>query len=172
MSQLHMRRPNLENLPPLALPDGYTLRESSSGDEAGIAALLQTTFGDTWTSDRVARELTQSDDVKKTFVLENNGEIVATASARLLPEAYPDAGYVHYVAALPDHAGKRLGYLASLATLHEFVRLNCKTAVLDTDDFRLPAIKTYLNLGFAPYHRDGTHEARWAAIDATLASRN
>jgi mycothiol synthase len=77
---------------------------------------------------------------------------------------------VHYVAAAPDHAGKKLGYLASLATLYEFVRLKCKMAVLDTDDYRLPAIKTYLNLGFMPYHRDDTHEARWTAVDAALAA--
>jgi hypothetical protein len=34
MSQLHMRRADLKNLPPLELPDGYTLREYSTGDEA------------------------------------------------------------------------------------------------------------------------------------------
>jgi mycothiol synthase len=115
--------------------------------------------------------LIRPDDVKKTFVIESDGEIVATASARLLPEAYPGAGYVHYVAASPHHAGKKLGYLVSLATLHEFVQMNCQSAVLDTDDFRLPAVKTYLNLGFAPHHSDDSHAQRWATVDASLAAR-
>jgi mycothiol synthase len=172
MSQLHMRRADLQNLPPLQLPEGYVLREYSKGDENGIATLLQTTFGDVWTTERVQRELTEADDVKQTFVIECNGEIVATASARLLPQMYPNAGYVHYVAASPDHAGKKLGFWVSLATLYQFVRLGCVSAVLDTDDFRLPAVKTYLNLGFVPHHTDDTHATRWAAVEGDLAARD
>ena len=171
MSQLHMRRADLQNLPPLELPESYILREYSKGDESGIAALLQTTFGDVWTSERAMEVLIDADDVKTTFVIEHNGEIVATASARLLPQMYPDAGYVHYVAASPNHAGKKLGYIVSLATLHEFVRLGCTSAVLDTDDFRLPAVKTYLNLRFVPHHTDDTHAERWATVQSNLAAR-
>ncbi len=171
MSQLHMRRADLQNLPPLQLPDGYTLREYSKDDESGIATLLQTTFGDVWTTERVQRELTEAADVKQTYVIEHNAEIVATASARLLPQMYPNAGYVHYVAAAPGHAGKKLGYIVSLATLHEFARLGCTSAVLDTDDFRLPAVKTYLNLGFVPHHTDDTHAERWTTVQANLAAR-
>jgi mycothiol synthase len=171
MSQLHMRRADLRNLPPLELPDGYILREYSTGDESGIAALLQTTFGDAWTSERALEVLIDADDVKTTYVIEHNGEIVATASARLLPQMYSNAGYVHYVAASPNHAGKKLGFAVSLATLYEFVRLGCTSAVLDTDDFRLPAVKTYLNLGFVPHHTDDTHAERWSVVESNLVAR-
>jgi hypothetical protein len=34
MSQLHMRRADLQNLPPLQLPDDYTLREYSKTTKA------------------------------------------------------------------------------------------------------------------------------------------
>jgi mycothiol synthase len=91
--------------------------------------------------------------------------------ARLLPDAYPGSGYVHWVGADPAHRGKRLGYLASLATLHEFVRLGCKDAVLETDDFRLPAIKVYFKLGFAPEYRHATHAPRWLRLAPQLGDR-
>jgi mycothiol synthase len=56
----------------------------------------------------------------------------------------------------------------SLAALHEFVRLSCADAVLETDDFRVPAIKVYLSLGFRPEYRHATHEPRWAALAPML----
>ena len=87
-----------------------------------------------------------------------------------LPDAYPDSGYLHWVGASPDYAGKRLGYAVTLAVLEEFVRLGCKDAVLETDDARLPAIRTYLNLGFLPTHRHETHAERWSAIEQNLAA--
>lgn len=169
MSQLHMKRADLENLPPLELPDGYTLREYSNGDKNGIAALLQATFGDVWTGERVIGEFVKREDVVKTYVITHGDEIVATASA-VVNETLGSAGYVHYVAASPHHAGKKLGLLASLATLHEFARLGCTSAVLDTDDERLPAVKTYLNLGFVPHYTDDTHEERWKIVMEKLKS--
>ena len=40
-----------------------------------------------------------------------------------------------------------------LAALYEFARMGLTDAVLETDDDRLAAIKTYQNLGFQPEHR-------------------
>jgi mycothiol synthase len=36
--------------------------------------------------------------------------------------------------------------------------------VLDTDDFRLPAIKNYLNLRFVPMFDGENHKLRWQDI--------
>ena len=36
--------------------------------------------------------------------------------------------------------------------------------MLDTDDFRLPAIKNYLNLGFVPVYVGENHGERWRII--------
>jgi mycothiol synthase len=68
----------------------------------------------------------------------------------------------------PAHQGQKLGYIVSLAVLNMFVERGCKDAVLETDDHRLPAIKTYRNLGFHPEHRHETHPERWARILADL----
>jgi mycothiol synthase len=169
MSQLFMRRPNLDNLPEVSLPAGYTLREYQEGDRASLAALMREAFQDEkWTEERVEETLLRPSDVVKTFVVEHEGNIVATASARLMPEAHPGSGYVHWVAAHPSHAGNRLGAAVSVAALHEFVRRGCKDAVLETDDHRLSAIKTYQNLGFIPENRHESHPERWAQIISDL----
>ncbi|HZP80664.1 MAG TPA: GNAT family N-acetyltransferase [Chthonomonadaceae bacterium] len=170
MQQLFMRRPNLDDLPEIPpLPPGYTLREYQPGDLEPLAALMQKAFEDPqWTPEKVRKTLIDAPDVKKTFIIDYQGKPVATASARLLPEQYPGSGYVHFVAADPEHKGQRLGYIVSLAVLHEFVRLGCQDAVLETDDFRLPAIKTYQNLGFEPEHRHESHPERWAETLARL----
>ena len=173
MSQLFMRRPNLDNLPDLPVPAGYTLREYQDGDRESLAALMREAFQDEkWTEEKVEATLITPPDVVKTFVVDHEGDIVATASARLLPEIHPESGYVHWVGADPEHRGKRLGYLASLATLHEFVRLGCTDAVLETDDFRLPAIKVYFRLGFVPEYRHATHAPRWARLAPPLGGND
>jgi mycothiol synthase len=170
MSQLFMRRPNLEGLPDLPpLPSGYEWRELQEEDLEPIARLMSTAFEDeSWTAERVHREFIASPEVKKTFVIGWNGTAVATASVQI-PEASPETGFLHWVAADPEHRGKRLGYFVSLAVLHELARHGCKDAALLTDDPRLPAIKTYQNLGFLPEHRDETHPERWRIVAARLS---
>jgi mycothiol synthase len=44
----------------------------------------------------------------------------------------------------------------------------CGEAILDTDDFRLPAIRTYLRLGFTPEISADDHAHRWDRIFAEL----
>jgi ribosomal protein S18 acetylase RimI-like enzyme len=169
MSQLFMRRPNLDALPNIPLPPGAVLREYRESDRDSLAALMRAAFSDeTWTPERVDSALVKPADVVKTFVIEQEGEIVATASARLLPETYPGSGYVHWVAAHPSRAGQKLGAIVTVAVLQEFVRRGCKDAVLETDDHRLAAVKTYQNLGFQPEHRHETHPERWARVISDL----
>lgn len=170
MQQLLMRRPDLGALPPIpALPEGYVLREYQEGDLESLAALMRAAYQDNqWTPEKTHKTFVEDTSVKKTFVIEHRGKIVATASARLTPDKFPDSGYVHWVAADPAEKGRGLGYVVTLATLHAFVQLGCKDAVLETDDYRLPAIKTYQKLGFAPEHAHETHPERWAKILADL----
>ncbi len=171
MSQLFMRRADLDDLPALPLlPGGYRLRVAEDADADALAALLRAAFDDDdWTTARVRADLLDAPDVVSTWVIDFDGQPAATASTRLRADRFPDSGYVHWVGALPSHAGRRLGFIVSLAVLHEFVRLGCRDAVLETDDFRLPAIKTYRNLGFRPEIQEETHAARWKAVEEKLA---
>lgn len=171
MSQLSMLRPSLEGLPmPPLLPDGYQLRTFLDGDESSAAETLMASFEDAnLNADWVLKELGHHPDIWAMFVVLHGGKVVATASSKRLPDL-PSRGYVHYVGTHPDHGGKALGLAVTLATLHEFVRHGCTEAILDTDDFRIPAIKTYLRLGFEPLLNDETHAERWAKVRENLGN--
>ena len=177
MQQLFMRRPDLKNLPEMPpLPPGYALRtfqwsgeEFEGGDLGGLAVVLEKAFEDTgWTPGRVYNNFVCPESVVETFLITYQEVPVATASVRLYTERYPNSGYVHWVGVVPEHQGKKLGYVATLAVLEAFVPLGCHDAVLETDDFRLSAIQTYLNLGFLPENTHESHPERWAAVLALL----
>ena len=59
-------------------------------------------------------------------------------------------GYVHMVACKPHFRGKGLGTLLSHLAAYVLLREGMQTAYLTTDDWRVPAIKTYLRAGFVP----------------------
>lgn len=171
MDNLLMRRPDLLNLSPLPrLPSGYALREAQPEDTPALAAVLDRAFADaSWDEARAADTLNEQQGVKQTLIVDFRGRPIATASARLQPDRFPGSGYLHWVAVDPDHQGQHLGLLLSLAVLHTFNTLGCVDAVLETQDHRQAAIKTYLKLGFLPEYRDEAHRERWAAITkATL----
>lgn len=170
MSQLQMRRNSLAGLPPIpALGEGCSLRRAALADRAGIAAVLAKAFDDpTWDADRVQRELFEDECVHGTLIVVCRDRPVATASVQIQPDRYPRSGVLHWVASDPEHRGKRLGAVVSLAVLHVFVEMGCRDAVLVTDDERLAAIKTYLGLGFQPDPTDESHTARWAAVAEAL----
>lgn len=166
--QLHMRRPDLADLPPLPDPGPeYALRVATSADRPELARMLTAAYPDyAWTEDDVSSRLFDDQTVETTFVVEHlpTGQLVATASARLMPQSHPGAGYVHWVGADPAHRGRGFGRLCTLATMHRFVALGCGHTVLDTDDFRIPAIRIYVGLGYRPEMTHENHPGRWAKI--------
>ena len=172
--QLLMRRPNLDGLrDDFDLPPGYQLRRCERDEDEPLADVLTLAFPDyIWDTNEVRRRLTQSADVEATFVVEHLGIPIATASARFLPERFPGSGYLHWVAVHPNHQGMRLGAVVTSRVLQYFRGRDCRDSVLETDDFRLPAIKTYLNLGYLPEPAAPGHVERWEAVMEKLKERN
>jgi len=165
MVQLVMLRENLEDLPPLpALPEGFSLRLATPGDAPELAALLAAAFDDpSWTVERVMSALLAAADVDRTYVIVADGELVATTSCQCGDRSKP-RGTIHWVGADPSRKGLRLGRTAVLAALHGFRELGYEDANLTTDDARLPAIKTYLDLDFRPLMTDPSHSERWTTV--------
>jgi mycothiol synthase len=136
---------------------------------AALADLLKAIFPEhAWSADAARRYLIDAPSVDAVYVIEHDGALVATASARYDPAKFPGSGYLHWVGVHPDHRGRRLGRLISVRVLEHFQAAGCKDAVLETDDFRIPAIKTYLALGFIPEYDHPTHAERWAKVEGVL----
>src|SRR5438067_1888180 len=130
-TQLFMRRPWLDDLrEPPAMPSGYALRAYQPADVPALATLLTRSFGYPWDEERVRRALVEAPDVEEIYVIAHPKRLVATASARMLPDMYPGSGYVHWVGADPDHQGKGLGALVSIRVLLHFRDAGLRAAVL------------------------------------------
>ena len=74
-------------------------------------------------------------------------------------------GYVHMVANKPAARGLGIGNLMSKFAVYELKKNGMQTAYLTTDDWRIPAIKTYLKAGFTPdLTSEKDFKERWDAI--------
>lgn len=167
-NRLLMSRPNLSNIPILPpLMPGYTL-QPLHGEEAleSLATTLSLAFDYPRNVNIIRAKLLEAPDVKAVYVITWNNIVVATASSRYLPERFPDAGYVHWVGTHPGHVRKGLAWALAIHLLQDFASRHYKCAVLETEDFRIAAIKTYFKLGFIPVYDvlDEDHRDRWSAI--------
>ncbi len=159
-----MRRPDLAELPAAMA----AIDLAGPGDADALARLLTASFGEPWDAAKVRSYLLDEPTVSQTFLIRDGDRVVATASARTLPERYPGAGYLHWVAADPEARGRGIGREVVLAVLQRFVVEGCTASVLETDDHRLAAIKLYLRLGYVPQYPDPDHERRWSVIFRAL----
>ena len=160
-----MTHPDLSaGFPAPLLPVGMTLRAAEPSDSAAIAALLAEAFEEEWDDARVSRDLLDADDVAVTWVIEDAEGLLAVASERLMPQTYPDAGYVHYVGVAARARGLGLGAIVTARCMTGFVERGLPTAVLETDDFRIPAVITYLRLGYVPTYRNSTEQKAWSGL--------
>lgn len=161
---------DLSHLPPLALPAGYSLRHFEAGDEANWDRVNVDAFG--WDAKELHFTRVLAGDVafdpRRVLFIMHNGQAVATASAWWRAGHPPTLGYLHYVGALASHAGRGLGMQVSLACMH-FMRDEGRTrCLLHTDDFRLPALHTYIKLGFTPVLVHENQRQRWRDVFAAL----
>lgn len=159
---------------PADLPSTPDVRPIAPGEDAALAELLDAAFDERWDTARVREALLDDATVEQTYVVADGDRLLATASARMLPEEWPGDGYLHWVGAHPDARGRGLGRDVVVAVLGHFVRSGCRGSVLETEDHRLAAIKTYLRLGYVPRYRNSSaeefaeQEARWSAILSKL----
>ena len=73
-------------------------------------------------------------------------------------------GYVHMVGVHADYCGHGLGGWLNRIALAALSRMGCQGAWLTTDDWRLPAIRSYLRYGFRPVLYDDDMEERWTKV--------
>jgi mycothiol synthase len=163
-----MRRPNLRNLPAVEPPEGYAFRHYQPGDERAWETIIGESFQRTGDDFEARMKADPAFQPQRVWFITQNDEPVATASAWQFPNLWPNTGVMHMVGVRQGHSGKRLGFWVSLAVLHQFLAEGLNDAMLQTDDFRIPAIKIYLKLGFEPLLIDENQRNRWSAVFQTL----
>lgn len=159
MAQLKMIRYSAE-FTKRELPEGYTVKFFDGSDRMKEDWLRICSDGllgeipenqipqrrgvfDEWIKNR-AHAVPESDTF---FILSPEGKAVATTTAIEEPEKI---GYVHMVGSLPETRGKGIGHAMVSITNGIMEERGCVYSYLTTDDWRLAAIKTYLDGGFLP----------------------
>jgi len=170
--QLQMLWPErlLGSPPEAAVPAGYRLRQYRQEDKEAYLRLMHRAGFLKWDEQNLDWMLTMILP-GGFFVIEQvaSGAVVATAMATHRPShRYPFGGELSWVAGDPDHAGKGLGLAVCAAVIRRFLDAGYRCMYLQTDDFRLAAIKTYLRLGFAPLRDDAEMDGRWKDVLSKL----
>jgi mycothiol synthase len=158
-------------VPEQALPAGYELRTYREGDEAAYLAVMHAAGFSFFDHEAVQRWLDKVlPDGLFLVVYRPTGQVVATAMATHNPSPlHPFGGELGWVAGSPDHAGKKLGRVVCAAATARFLRAGYRRIYLKTDDWRLPAIVTYLRLGYVPLLYAPDMAERWRAVCARLS---
>jgi mycothiol synthase len=165
--QLKMYRPAKLEIPVIEPPKGYTIREMRPGEEAEWCRCCIGEFGVTEASEEVYYSKMDKNEVVpgNVFFACSGDRPVGTATAL---EYSPGVAYLHYIAVNPEHRGKGLTYplISKVLLRHrEQGRLGC---FLTTDDFRIPAVKSYLKFGYLPVLWSDDARERWERLGAML----
>ena len=156
----------LGDLLQLDLPEGYLLRNFQNEDEEAYINLMKSAGFNEWNNDNFNSVIEKAIS-NGLFFIEHieSSEIVGTTVGSKNPTKYfPNGGELGWVAVNPSHCGKGLGRIVCAAVTKRFLELDYREIYLLTDDFRLPAIKTYLKLGYIPLYQLPDMKQRWKNI--------
>ncbi len=164
--QLLMRWPEGRPLPDLTPPEGVTVHAADGHERASWNWIARAAFDPRQNYDMIADDPGCAPE--GVFFVRVRPMDVATATARLMDDG---TGCVHMVAVHPWYQGLGLGKYAVVAAVKRLSELGVSRIWLSTDDFRLPAIRTYRALGFEPMYDPGDEEMvkRWTLVNEQLA---
>jgi uncharacterized protein (DUF952 family)/GNAT superfamily N-acetyltransferase len=173
LSQLRMGFTRFGDLLTPQPPPGYSLRTYHPGDEGAWVELLSCGYFGLWDRARLDRMLAGGRapmPLDGVFFVTFGELLVGTACTFLHPGTYGNIPELGWVAVHPRYRGQGLGRLACQAVLNYVKNLGFQYIYLLTEDFRLPAIKTYLELGFEPEIQDPSQPERWQALHQLIAT--
>ena len=139
--------------------------DGTDGDRDRWVTIVCEGFGsDSWTRKGVDDCMNAFGKLEndKLFIVEKDGDPAATLA--VIPNYETKEGYIHMVACRPKYQGNGLGTGLNAMAVRCLLGIGMKTAYLTTDDFRIPAIKSYLRAGFYPDIKDESHRERWDKI--------
>ena len=159
--QLIMRNSDLSKVPELILPEGFQVVTHKDGFEKEWEDIIESSFETHFDFDFLIKAGDYAPE--KVLYLVKDDKFVATTSA-VEHEAFKGEGWFRMVGVHKNSQGMGAGKKISLAALNSLKARGYKTAVLSTDDHRIPAIKLYLSVGFEPVYIDDSHKERWEKV--------
>ncbi len=166
-----MERTSLENLPPLFLPEGFTIRSIEDQEGSLWEQVMDNSYGGYAPGDfqRIMVDNYDYDPKRVLVMFDPSGLPCATATSwRQHYQWGEGVGYVLFVGVSKPYQGRGLGYWMTLHILYDFARSDLSPAILETGDSNYPALKTYLKLGFVPRIVHPNQYERWERIFRAL----
>ncbi len=172
MRQLHMIWPQhrLDAPPPVVIPTGYVVRPLQSGEEASYFRLMARGGWPGWDENRLRlwrpRLLPSGWFVA---VTSPGNMVVASAMAlRDVGEFGEQGGELGWVVCDPAHRRRGLGTAVSAAATARLLAEGYRYVHLYTEEWRLPALRLYLRLGYVPLLDSPDAEEHWRRVYAAL----
>jgi len=164
--QLAMKRGRLDDVPDVAIPEGYTWRTFREDDEAAWCEIIEGNIGEGWTADKFELAIFTAPqfDPDGLFLAFLGDEPAGTSCAWRKSPDETAQGILHMLAVREAHRNRGLGTFLTFKVLEYLRERGFKSCFLTTDDDRLAAIKVYLNLGFEPVYTHENHPPRWRAV--------
>ncbi len=103
------------------------------------------------------------------FVCKNE---LPVATVTVIFHRNENEAYIHMVACKESHRGMGIGNLLSQVAMYYVKEQKMDSAFLTTDDWRIPAIKSYLKAGFEPDLIDEDDVERWDNIYKIIKSQS
>ncbi len=163
---LSMILSDLEGLPQASLPDGYLFRAMVPGSETDYVRVMQRTLianADMAWFRRTFQDDPAYDPDNLVLILNENGPVAAGAAWHA-EGRQQGVGLVHMIGVVQEHRAHGVGRALVLWVLERLKARGFDQALLQTEDFRVPAIRLYLSLGFRPVFVHRTHRLRWKRI--------
>ena len=156
----------LTNLPEAKTPGGYRVRTYETGDDEAFVRIKNAAFmtenggGRAWTAADFQKEYLDSPYFKPERVLfaVYNGEPVGTTTAWTAMNRGKEVGLIHWVAVVPQHRKKGLGWVLNVRAVHKLKELGYGEAILNTSETLESAVRLYHRLGFEVVLRRAVYE--------------
>lgn len=170
---ISLRRPNLDDLPPVRIAEGYRLATASEFDNPcpNWAGVINACFADQhWTEEYIRESFISRDqyDPDGVFFIMHGNDAVSTAFTWRDEPQETREGRIRWVATLPEHRGKGLGSAVVLTAMHYLKARGFEAVRLGTLPPLLPAIRMYLSLGMQPMLGEPEQDAAWREVLGNL----
>jgi mycothiol synthase len=166
LEQLQMRRGN-EKAREIIFPTGYYMRAYKKGDEtAWCECCVNGSLGvDKISEDIFVEKMLNDKSVNPSnifFLISPQGEIAGTVTYQYSPNE--NTGTIHMVGIKQEFQGMGLALPMNLYAVEKILQDGKTKIDLQTDDWRIPAIKTYLKAGFKPVYHTPDMKERWKNV--------